>query len=137
MKLPNFLIIGAPKAGTTSMYAYLQQHPQIFMSPQKETYFFAFDDKKSLKYNGWGMPPPIFHKIVDIIEHYWKLFADVSDEVAIGETTLVYFYDQGAPQKIHAINPHMKLIAILRNPVDRAYSHYQDLIRQQREPIRK
>lgn len=134
MRLPNFLLIGTQKAGTTSLYHYLHQHPQIFMSPVKEPGFFDFE----------GVQPsftgPLDYKsyshITDNIRDYSKLFKGVTNQVAVGEATTWYLYSHSAPKRIQFYIPNVKLIAVLRNPVDRAYSSFMHTIRDGREPIR-
>lgn len=110
MNLPNFLIIGAMKAGTTALYHYLEQHPQIYMSPVKETDFFLRDQN---------------------IEEYTSFFQGVSNEKAIGEASPGYLARSKAYERIAHYLPDIKLIAILRNPVNRAYSYF--LMRYRRE----
>lgn len=114
-KLPNFFIIGAPKSGTTSLYAYLKQHPQVFMPAIKEPNFFS----QSLA----EVRSPEWRHIKELSE-YEKLFNDVKDEQAIGEGSISYFACPQAPAMIYQYIPKAKLIAILRNPADRAYSAY-------------
>jgi len=87
MTLPNFLVIGAGKSGTTSLYQYLRQHPQIYMSPLKETRFFAVEGE-NLPFRG---PADSRFTLVTHIESYRALFQDVSTEVAIGEVFVTRF----------------------------------------------
>ncbi|NEO31535.1 MAG: sulfotransferase [Symploca sp. SIO3C6] len=117
-KLPTFLIIGVQKAGTTSIYNYLKQHPQVYMSPVKETNFLERD---------WeNLAPEVINKNgIDTLEKYSQLFAGVKDEVAIGEASPNYlFHYESASARILRYLPDAKLIAILRNPIERAYSDY-------------
>jgi hypothetical protein len=123
MKVPNFIIIGAGRAGTTSLYHYLKQHPQVFMTPIKEPNFFAIDeedrlDDLTLKF-GREKIFPIKH-----INEYESLFQGVTKEKAAGEASPRYFWGSGCPARIKYHNPDIKLIAILRQPVERAYSDY-------------
>ncbi len=133
MTLPNFLIIGAQKAGTTSLYHYLEQHPQIYMSPVKEPGFFDFEGEKP-NFCGPGDRDLYSHVTTDI-EAYRRLFQEASNEIAIGEATTWYLYSQKAPERIGHYIPNAKLIVILRNPVDRAYSSFMHAIRDSREPL--
>lgn len=103
--LPNFLIIGAPKAGTTALAAYLAVHPQVFVAPEKEVHYF---DTQYGRGTDW----------------YRGRFAGVRGEAAVGEASPTYMYNDVALERIAASLPGVKLIAVLRNPVDRAYSHY-------------
>jgi len=129
MTLPNFLVIGAAKSGTSSLYMYLKQHPQIFMSPIKEPHFFSFD---SISKNTKGPGDTIPQAITDITE-YSKLFDKAKDELAIGEASPTYLYREEAAERIFNLIPSVKLIAILRNPAERAFSAYMHVIRDGRE----
>jgi hypothetical protein len=127
--MPNFLVIGAPKAGTTSLYHYLRQHPQVYMSPVKEPKFFAFEAAKPSSSRRKRDRVRTSHLITDI-EEYRVLFAGVSDEKAIGEASPQYLYVSGAAGRIRRYLPEARLMAVLRNPVDRAYSHHLHLVRE-------
>ena len=131
MTMPNFLIIGAPKAGTSALYHYLQQHPQIYMSPMKETKFFAFEGEQ-INFQG---PGDSTLKYITDIEAYRALFKHVSNEVAIGEATPWYLYSPKAAERIQSYIPNAKLIAILRDPVERAHSHFLSHVSRGWEPL--
>ena len=132
MTMPNFLIIGANKAGTTALYRYLKEHPQIYMSPHKEPRFFALEGE-TINYQG---PEDLTtHRYVMDIETYRALFDRVTNEVAVGEASPRYLYSSKAAGRIHDYIPHTKLIAILRHPVDRAYSNFSALRREDVEPF--
>lgn len=124
-KLPNFLIIGAAKGGTTSLYHYLDQHPQIYMSPVKEPRFFALEGEEL---NFQNPDKAINQTSITSLSEYYKLFGDVTDETAVGEASPLYLYSSKAVERIAHYVPDAKLIAVLRNPVDRAYSCYKHLI---------
>ena len=134
MVLPNFLIIGAPKAGTSSLYYYLKQHPQIYMSPSKEPHFFALENKK-IDFRGSGDLERLHHAITNV-EDYHRLFESVTTEIAIGEASTSYLSSELAPYRIRHYIPDVKLIAILRNPVDAAYASYLHLLRDGDENIK-
>lgn len=116
-KKPNFFIVGAPKAGSTSLYYYLEQHPEIYMSPIKETNFFSREEINASN---------LFYKRKNewTIEEYENQFKGVTLEKAIGEASVSYLFYPGVPQKIKAYNPNSKIIILLRNPFDRGFSHY-------------
>ena len=124
MTMPNFLVIGAMKSGTTALYYYLEQHPQIYMSPVKEPNFFCSGGRES-----WES------ESVKRIGAYQYLFKGVSDEKAIGEASHCYLYEPQAVARIQQHLPDAKLVAILRNPVDRAYSHFLHMVRNGTEPL--
>ena len=123
MTTPNFLILGAPKAGTTALYAYLSQHPQVYMSPHKEPNFFAFEGNPP-HYTGPGDSSGINRSSVTRLDAYRALFAGANGEVAVGEASPLYLQFPDAAHRIHHHVPDAKLIAILRNPVERAYSDF-------------
>lgn len=129
--MPTFLIIGAQKAGTTALHYYLSQHPQIFMSPIKEPGFFAFEGGVP-DFQGPGDAEG-YRLVTTKLEDYQKLFEDATNETAIGESSTWYLNNPQAPERIKKYLPNAKLIAILRNPIDRAYSSYQHLVRDGRE----
>lgn len=131
-RLPNFLIIGAAKAGTTALYSYLRQHPDVFLSPDKEPQFFALEGER-LSFRGPGTT--INETAVTRIEDYRALFADVRGEAAVGEASALYLYLPKAADRIRHYIPEARLIAVLRNPVDRAYSSFMHLRREDREPL--
>lgn len=110
MELPNFIIIGAPKSGTTSLDGYLKSHPQVFMSALKESYFFNKKDA---------------YKDAAQLADYSALFEEAPEQaIAIGESCAQYIYNSSTPARIHALIPDVKLIAILRDPAERAFSEY-------------
>ena len=119
---PNFFIVGAGKAGTTSLYEWLKQHPQVFMSSVKEPRFFASD-----------LPHPAGLVIRD--EHeYLNLFSKASGYQAIGEATVSYFrFWRVVSDRIRRAVPNARIIILLRDPVERAYSAYLALYRIGRE----
>lgn len=118
--LPNFLVIGAGKSGTTSLYYYLKQHPGIFMSPIKEVNYFAYDPQATLPLI--NIDKSAFP--IKSMEAYQQLFAAGSGYSARGEASPMYLWHPAAAGNIHAAIPDARLIGILRNPVERAYSAY-------------
>ena len=133
MALPDFLVIGAPKAGTTALHAALAAHPGLYMSAIKEPKFFLTDG-----------PPPDRGGPGDVQtyrEHVWRradyeaLFADAPPGTLRGESTPFYFYDRAAQRRIGALIPQVKMIVILRDPVERAHSNWTHLWSAGLEPI--
>jgi len=127
--VPNFLIIGAPKAATTFLHDSLSQHPEVFLTLKKETRFFAFEGKEI------DPNDPVNRKVVTTFEEYLAAFRNSEDYKARGEASPVYFGAPAVPQKIHKRFPSMKFIAIVRQPVERAYSHYMFARQKGFEPI--
>ncbi len=134
MTMPNFLVIGAQKAGTTALYHYLNQHPQIFMSPVKEPHFFAFEGKE-LDFRGPYDREVLGHMVVSDEGAYRALFDGAGGERAWGEASSMYLYLEEAVERIKRHTPEARLIAVLRNPVERAYSSFLHMVRDGREPI--
>lgn len=135
MNLPNFLVLGAAKAGTSALYEYLRQHPAIFLSPTfKELRFFAYDGHPP-NYRGPG-DIESNRQTTSSLQAYGAHFDAVRRETAIGEVSPVYLYSERAPACIRRYVPEAKLIVMLRHPVDRAYSHFLHLVRDGREPLR-
>ncbi|MFC1620499.1 sulfotransferase [Candidatus Neomarinimicrobiota bacterium] len=123
-RLPNFIIVGAAKSGTTSLHHYLAQHPDIYMSEFKEPDYFALMPHKA-DFNGPGGVPNN-EGMIDDWEAYTGLFADVRDEKAIGESSTTYLFVPQAAVNIKETIPDCRIIIILRHPVDRLISHYND-----------
>jgi hypothetical protein len=115
-KLPDFILIGAGKCGTTSLFNYLNQHPQIDLCPQKETYFFLPESVRT-KFKPWGA-------ITDV-EEYKALFANAPIDRVVGEISTTYYKHGDSAKIIHDTLPNVKIIAILRDPANRAFSDYQ------------
>lgn len=134
MVMPNFLIIGAAKAGTTSLYHYLNQHPQIYMSPIKEPNFFALEGEKP-NFRGPGDAQVINRYSITELECYQTHFKGITRETHVGEASTLYLYHPHAAERIRYYTPNTKLIAILRDPVDRAFSNFLHAIRDGREPL--
>lgn len=133
--MPNFLVIGAAKSGTDALCNYLGQHPEIYMSANKEPMFFVAEGQNEIPYRGPGDRKALkeWDSWITTLEQYQALFVDASTERAIGEGSTWYLYDEQAHRRIRHHVPRAKLIAILRNPVDRAYSAFTMLIRDGRE----
>ncbi|HWB65610.1 MAG TPA: sulfotransferase [Mycobacteriales bacterium] len=122
--LPNFLILGAPRAATTSLHYYLQEHPDICMSTTKEPNFFLFDHAASPPRPYVGSDPRIVAKSVIDRAAYERLFTKPG-ATAIGEASPLYLYTRESPEEIARHIPDARLIAIVREPIARAYSHFR------------
>lgn len=123
MQLLNFSIIGAAKAGTTTIAKALEQHPEVYMAPNKETNFFALKGSQLDFFEGSVSKEYLANSCLSI-ESYRDQFIDVSLEKVIGEASPSYLYFPDSAYHIRDYNPKIKLIAILRNPVERAYSNF-------------
>jgi hypothetical protein len=122
---PTFLIIGAAKSGTTSLHWMLAQHPDVFMSPIKETNYFAYDESRADQKR--------FR--VRSREAYLDLFCQGAGHPARGEASPAYMENPKAAERIHSELPDARLIAILRDPVERAYSLYRMNLRLKKRPF--
>lgn len=122
--MPTFLVIGAMKAGTTSLEAYLAEHPEVFMSPVKEPNFFAFEGHTLSFLDAHGQPSRLNWRSVTDIERYRALFAGADGHRAVGEISHWYLYHPDAAERIRSHLPDVRLIAVLRDPVERAYSEF-------------
>lgn len=134
MTMPNFLIVGAAKSGTSSLHFYLAQHPEIYMTPEKQTYFFAYEGVDP-HFRGPGDQEEMTRHLITRVEDYQTKFAEVTTEKAIGEACSVYLYDRKAPAAIKRHVPDAKLIIILRDPAERAYSSFMQMIRDGYETV--
>jgi hypothetical protein len=132
--LPDFLIIGAPKAGTTALHSALAQHPEVFMTQPKEPKYWLCD----------GAPPPAWRGPGDAhsqqewiwrADDYARLFDAGADHAVRGESTPFYLWSRGAHRRIAEALPDVRLIAVVRDPVDRAYSNWMHLWSDGLEPV--
>jgi Sulfotransferase domain len=110
---PNLFIVGAARAGTTSLYHYLGQHPEIYMSPLKEPDFFSP-----------GANPRRWVEKAYTEDAYLALFRGAGPEKLLGEASTSYLWFPTAAEAIHARVPLAKILIVLREPIERAYSHY-------------
>jgi hypothetical protein len=127
LNLPNFIIVGVAKAGTTALYRYMNEHPEIYMSPEKETNYFA--------YNGKNKKTFLQNKTLNVFkvrtfDEYKNLFINANGKKFIGEASPIYFESKTAPARIKELLPEVKLIIILRNPSERAFSDYMMHLRE-------
>jgi|WetSurSiteA1Bulk_404760.scaffolds.fasta_scaffold10766_4 hypothetical protein len=117
--LPHFIIIGAMKSGTTSLFSAITQHPQIIRCYTKEIHFFNKH----------------YHKGTNWYRAHFPLVKKLANGCKTGEATPQYIYNELVPERIHQLVPRVKLIAILRNPTERAVSHYFHEVRKKREHL--
>jgi hypothetical protein len=109
VRKPDFFLIGAAKAGTSSLFQYLTQHPRVFIPPIKEIHFFA------------DQPPPGKERT---LEQYLELFRDCPEDVRAGDASTTSLHSLEAYRRIHEFRPDARIFAVLRNPIDRAYSWF-------------
>jgi hypothetical protein len=117
--LPDFLVIGVMKGGTTSFFNYLAQHPQIHPPFRKEIKFFDIHYLQGL----------------DWYRAHFPMRFKMKPGMITGEATPYYIFHPTAPNRVAKVLPNVRLIALLRNPVDRAYSHYNHMLRVGRESL--
>jgi hypothetical protein len=131
--LPNFIVIGAAKAGTTALHWYLAEHPDVFMTPMKDPSYFAFgrDEQGRLL---WGDPDLHYFRVQSWPE-YVELFADADGASAVGEASTMYLECPQSAARIRTALPDTRIICCLREPVDRAYSDFQMYLRNKGERL--
>lgn len=120
---PNCFIVGAPKCGTTSLYHYLRQHPDVFMSVPKEPVYFGRDLRSHALHTRSA-------------EEYRSFFADADGEPVRGEATVWYLYSRHAAREIHSFNPTARNLILLRNPVDAMHSLHSHMLYTGNESLR-
>ncbi len=128
---PNLFIIGAMKAGTSSLHEYLHQHPEMFMSRFKEPQYFAPHSTRWGEKWGQGNPYP-----EPGIDWYLRLFENVGDVKYAGESSSSYTarpWVTGCECRIHQFNPNARLIYLMRDPIERTISHYWHFVADGRE----
>jgi hypothetical protein len=108
--LPDFLLLGAQKAGTSSLYRYLQRHPRILPALSKEVHYFT---KHRDRPEGWYRA------------HFPRVRTLAKQRALTGEATPYYLFEPRVPAQVASLLPAARFIVLLRNPVERAYSHYQ------------
>ncbi len=123
--LPDFVIIGAMKCGTSSLFGYLQQHPDVVHGPVKEVHYF--DDHYD-RGETWYR-----HQFPTVRQTRHRPCVDPSVPPVCGEASPFYLFHNETPKRMSALIPQAKLIVLLRHPADRAYSHYQHQVRKERE----
>lgn len=124
--LPDFLVIGAQKAGTTSLFNYLIEHPGILATVRKQMHYF---DNRYSRGHDWYRS----HFPLQLQRAYSE--QRLGYRCLTGEATPYYIFHPHAPRRIAQLLPHVKLIVLLRNPVDRAYSHYNHELRKKAEQL--
>ena len=132
MRLPDFLLIGAARSGTTALHSYLRQCPDVFMPTNKEPNFFAFDGTRP-DFRGPGAD--FLNNSVTDLGAYAALFEDAPRDAILGEASPLYLFSERAPGRIRHHVPDVRMIAVLRNPVEQAFSHFQYAQKWRIEPL--
>jgi hypothetical protein len=124
--LPDFIIIGAQKSGTSSLYRYISQHPQLLPSSEKEVHFFD-----------GGIDPKVdnYEKGEMWYRSHFPLQKDTSEDTRVFEASPLYIFNPLCPKRISDLLPNIKIIALLRNPTERAISQYFHELRLDRESL--
>lgn len=140
MRLPDFLVIGAQKCATTDLCWQLAQHPAVCFSQPKELYFFCRDDPQVLPHPFFESPRSWEHfdwdtKKDELLAEFATAFEHATPDQRCGEGTPIYLYSQRAAQRIHESIPNCRLIVMMRNPVDRAWSAYWHHVRMRRAAL--
>lgn len=137
MSRPTFVVLGAPRAGTTALWAALYQHPEIAMSRVKEPNFFAYGEVEPLEFGGPAAAMMV-KRVVRTVADYQALFAPVTlagkTPLAVGEASMTNLLPR-ACERIQRYAPQAKLVAILRHPAERAYSQFINARRMGWEPL--
>lgn len=127
MTLPNFVFIGAPRSGTTALWWYLSEHPEIYAGPRHHIGYLAYVADESGE-SSYGDPE--MHKWhVRTLEEYEALFENAGDATAIGDVSPIYLEVPHAASRMHELIPDARVLCSLRHPVDRAYSDYLKYLR--------
>jgi hypothetical protein len=135
--IANFFLVGAPKAGTTSVQRVLATHPQVFLSPIKEPCHFCTDVHQQLgavfdgqsridlaAYLDTPVRAPLHLHVVRASADYARLFDGAGDARVVGECSTFYLSSRDAARNIHAYNPGARIVVLLRDPLQRIRSHY-------------
>lgn len=133
MEKPNFLVIGTPKSGTTSLYYYLEQHPDVYLPDKKELHYYSYPYIKDNS-NGIG-DKIVLASLCSNRKDYENNYKGVRDEKAVGEISPSYLFYSDVAARIKDELGIVKIIVILRNPIEKAYSQYIHLVRDQREHL--
>lgn len=115
-KMPTLFVVGAAKSGTTTICHLLNQHEHVFFPEIKEPHFFCYEEIK----NNYYYKSPIYSNL----NQYLNLYTQANKNQILGDGTVHYLYYPKTAQNIYTLSPNAKIIIIIRNPIDRAFSHY-------------
>lgn len=134
-RLPDFVLIGAAKSGTSALYSYLKQHPRIYLPDHQEPSFFAFEDEEIDFRGPGGTAASVNVNAVRTLSAYTALFEPAPPDAKLGDVSPVYLYWPAAAERVRRYIPSARIIASLRNPADRAYSSFMHACRENKEPL--
>ncbi|MDX1501694.1 MAG: sulfotransferase [Thermoanaerobaculia bacterium] len=134
IRRPDFLLIGAAKSGTTALYRQLGQHPAVFLPHLKEANFFGLP-AHGARFHGPNDDEGINRRSIVDAREYSSLFRPAADAVAVGEASTLYLCSERAARRIWEFDPGMRILAVLRDPVERAFSAYRHLVRDGHETL--
>ena len=133
LRLPNFLVVGAEKCGTTSLYQYLKQHPDVYLPAKKELHYFTYADIGKVA-RGPGGSDTLAHACATK-EEYESYYRGAGPHLAVGEVSPSYFYFSQVSERINSELDRPKIIIMLRNPIHKAHSQYMHLVRDNKEKL--
>jgi len=133
VRLPNFLVIGAPKCGTTSLHHYLSQHPEVYVPKRKELHYFSYEYMQR-----FAAGPGDAHILIPLCttrQAYEKHYEQVGTQRAVGDVSPSYLYYAEVSERIKAELGQPKIVVVLRDPIAKAFSQYMHLVRDNRETL--
>ena len=133
MKLPNFLVIGAPKCGTTSLHHYLSQHPEVYVPQRKELHYFSYAYMQ--RFAAGPGDAYVLAPLCATRQAYEKHYERVGRQRAVGDISPSYLYYAEVSERIKAELGKPKIVVVLRDPIDKAFSQYMHLVRDNRERL--
>ena len=135
MSLPTLFVVGAMKAGTTSLHHYLAQHPEFYVPRYEEPSWFSFAGQRPNMTGPNGLRPSVNDSAVTDRSAYETLYLAAHRDQTLVDVSPTYMYVPAASERIARLVPNARAVVVLRHPVDRAYSSFMHAIREEREPI--
>jgi hypothetical protein len=133
VRLPNFLVIGAPKCGTTSLHHYLSQHPEVYVPKRKELHYFSYPYMQ--RFAAGPGDAHILAPLCSTRQAYEQHYARVGTQPAVGDVSPSYLYYAEVSERIKAELGRPKIVVVLRDPINKAFSQYMHLVRDNRETL--
>jgi hypothetical protein len=133
MRLPNFVVIGAPKCGTTSLHHYLSQHPDVYVPKRKELHYFSYPH--IARFSAGPGDANILNHFCATRQSYENHYENAGKEAAIGDISPSYLYYAEVSGRIKMELGNPKIVIVLRDPIDKAFSQYMHLVRDNRETL--